>query len=82
VLKTGGAFIVSDIVTEGNFPEYLQRDAELWAGCVAGAMNKNDYLSLFKNVGFQHVEILKEKKYGDVSTNDYALLSVTVKGVK
>ncbi|MBM4166634.1 MAG: arsenite methyltransferase [Ignavibacteria bacterium] len=82
VLKKGGAFIVSDIVTEGYFPESLQRDAELWAGCVAGAMNKNDYISLFKQVGFRHVEILKEKKYSEVSTNEYALLSITAKGVK
>ncbi|MBS4029475.1 MAG: arsenite methyltransferase [Ignavibacteriales bacterium] len=82
VLKPGGAFAVSDIVVTGSMPENVQRDAELWAGCIAGAIKKEEYLSLLRETGFRNVSVLKEKKYAEVSSNEYALLSITVKGEK
>ncbi|HEU4903066.1 MAG TPA: arsenite methyltransferase [Flavisolibacter sp.] len=62
VLKPKGHFSISDIVLEGQLPEKLQQAAEMYAGCVAGAIQKADYLALVKETGFQNIELLKEKK--------------------
>ena len=61
VLKPGGHFSISDVVLEGNLPEALRNAAELYAGCVAGAIQKEDYLQLIKTNGFSNLIIQKEK---------------------
>jgi SAM-dependent methyltransferase len=61
VLKQGGHFSISDVVLIGNLPEALRKDAEMYAGCVAGAIQKNDYLELIKTNGFSNITIQKEK---------------------
>ncbi|MEM9326962.1 MAG: arsenite methyltransferase [Bacteroidota bacterium] len=61
VLKPGGHFSISDIVLIGARPEALRRDAEMYAGCVAGAIQKSDYLSAIKTAGFENITIQKEK---------------------
>jgi SAM-dependent methyltransferase len=61
VLKTGGHFSVSDIVLDGEIPESLRAQAELYVGCVSGAIQKDDYLSLLKEAGFSEIKIQKEK---------------------
>lgn len=61
VLKSGGHFSVSDIVLEGNLPESLKQDAEMYAGCVAGAIQKKDYMQYITDCGFEEVIIQKEK---------------------
>jgi SAM-dependent methyltransferase len=61
VLKPGGHFSISDIVLEGNLPEALKEDAEMYAGCVAGAIQKTEYLQFIKDAGFQNIQIQKEK---------------------
>lgn len=61
VLKPGGHFSISDIVLVGDLPDSLKQDAEMYAGCIAGAIQKSDYLQLIKNMGFQNVKIQKEK---------------------
>lgn len=61
VLKPGGHFSVSDIVLVGDLPDALREDAEMYAGCVAGAIQKSEYLQLIKNTGFQNIKIQKEK---------------------
>jgi ubiquinone/menaquinone biosynthesis C-methylase UbiE len=48
VLKPGGRFAVSDVVTRGQVPEQLRRDMLLWVGCIAGALEENDYQSKLK----------------------------------
>lgn len=60
-LKPGGHFSISDIVLIGDLPTSLQEDAEMYAGCVSGAIQKNDYLDLIKSTGFQNITIQKEK---------------------
>ena len=62
VLKPGGHFCISDIVLQGILPEKLQQSAELYAGCVAGAMQMEDYLGLINKTGFRNVEIKVKKK--------------------
>ncbi|MCU0404505.1 MAG: arsenite methyltransferase [Chitinophagaceae bacterium] len=61
VLKPGGHFSISDIVLKGQLPAGLQQDAEMYAGCVAGAIQKNDYLGMIHGNGFQDVTIQKDK---------------------
>jgi SAM-dependent methyltransferase len=61
VLKTGGHFSISDVVLIGELPEGLRKDAEMYAGCVAGAIQKETYLELIKLNGFSNIAIQKEK---------------------
>lgn len=61
VLKSGGHFCVSDIVLSGELPEKLIKDAEMYAGCVSGAIQKENYLGIIKQAGFDNIEIRKEK---------------------
>ncbi|WP_047419905.1 arsenite methyltransferase [Cellulophaga sp. Hel_I_12] len=61
VLKPGGHFSISDIVLVGELPASLLKDAEMYAGCVAGAIQKSQYLKLIENNGFKAVKIQKEK---------------------
>ena len=61
VLKQGGHFSISDIVLVGDLPGALQDAAEMYAGCVAGAIQKNAYLELIRANGFSGITIQKEK---------------------
>ncbi len=62
VLKKGGHFSVSDIVLAGELPEGLQKSAEMYAGCVSGAIQKDAYLSIIKEAGFTNITVQKEKR--------------------
>lgn len=61
VLKPGGHFSISDVVLEGMLPESLRKAAEMYAGCVSGAVQKEEYLKLINDNGFSNVTIQKEK---------------------
>lgn len=61
VLKSGGHFSISDIVLIGELPDALRKDAEMYAGCVAGAIQKDDYLGFIEQQGFENITIQKEK---------------------
>lgn len=61
VLKPGGHFSISDIVLEGNLPATIQQAAEMYAGCVSGAIQKQQYLEFIKANGFTNITIQKEK---------------------
>jgi SAM-dependent methyltransferase len=61
VLKPGGHFSISDIVLVGDLPEALREDAEMYAGCVAGAIQKATYLDFIRRAGFTQITLQKEK---------------------
>jgi len=61
VLKPGGHFSISDIVLVGELPEALRNDAEMYAGCVAGAIQQNDYLHFIEKSGFINIQLQKSK---------------------
>jgi len=61
VLKPGGHFSISDVVLVGTLPEALRKDAEMYAGCVSGAIQKEVYLELINANGFKNISIQKEK---------------------
>lgn len=60
-LKPGGHFSISDIVLEGALPANIQQAAEMYAGCVSGAIQKQVYLELIQQNGFENITIQKEK---------------------
>lgn len=61
VLKPGGHFSISDVVLVGDLPAELRHEAEMYAGCISGAIQKDDYLNLIKVSGFKDITIQKEK---------------------
>ncbi len=61
VLKPGGHFSISDVVLVGELPQSLRKDAEMYAGCVAGAIQKDVYLELIKLNGFKEIHLQKQK---------------------
>ena len=61
ILKSGGHFSISDIVLTGDLPERIKNAAEMYAGCVASAIKKDDYLGIIKAAGFKFVTVQKEK---------------------
>ena len=61
VLKPGGHFSISDVVLVGNLPGKLRSTAEMYAGCISGAIQKEEYMNLVKNNGFKDTIIQKEK---------------------
>jgi arsenite methyltransferase len=94
ILKPGGHFSISDIVIIGSLPENLKKDAEMYAGCVAGAIEKEVYLKTIEDAGFRNVRIQKEKnivlpneileKFPDIEGigGSFGIFSITVYGEK
>jgi len=63
VLKSHGRILISDIVTEEELPEAVKKSFSAWAGCVAGALQKNQYLATIRNAGFDKVNIVSESTF-------------------
>lgn len=96
ILKSGGHFCVSDIVLQGEISDELRKDASLYAGCISGALQKNDYIKKIEDAGFSNIEIKKEKKLelpedlleqypselNDFKENNKGIFSITVIGYK
>lgn len=73
VLKPNAHFCVSDIVLEGTLPNEIKEAAEMYAGCVSGAIQTTDYMNIIKSIGFNKVEIKKKKQIHipDEQLSDY-----------
>jgi SAM-dependent methyltransferase len=93
ILKPGGRFTVSDIVVDSELPDSVRKSAEMWAGCVAGAVRKDEYLAIAARAGFEvHVEnerlieipedAIAAALGGAVLTEPVRILSITVHGRK
>ena len=63
VLKLGGRFAVSDIVIRGDMPKEIRQSIELWAGCIAGALEETDYQRKLAQAGFEHVSLEPTRIY-------------------
>ncbi|MFO8234058.1 MAG: arsenite methyltransferase [Bacteroidales bacterium] len=61
-LKPAGSFCISDVVTIGQLPSPILKSAEMYAGCVAGASSKDEYLNIIQQTGFSDIQIHKEKE--------------------
>ena len=82
VLKPGGRIAISDIVSYGQIPDTIRQDAEAWAGCIAGAVDQADYLTLIRDSGFKNVRIGQKVDYDAYKGEAYGFASVTVLGEK
>lgn len=82
VLKPGGRFIISDIVSIGDIPAETRKDMELWAGCVAGATEKEEYLLTVREAGFKDLRIEKDKPFSLEQTVSFGLASITLAATK
>jgi arsenite methyltransferase len=94
ILNLTGHFCVSDVVISGDLPESLVKDATLYAGCVSGALKKEEYLGIIQKTGFKNIEVKKdkevwlpdellekhltEKEYQDFRVNKVGIYSITV----
>jgi arsenite methyltransferase len=63
VLKPGGRFAVSDVVTRGEIPPQIRESVLLWVGCVAGALEENEYRTKLASAGFENIEIEPTRIY-------------------
>lgn len=63
VLKPGGRFAVSDVVVRGAVPEEVRKSMLLWVGCIAGALDQDDYLAKLRGAGFENVSIEPTREY-------------------
>jgi SAM-dependent methyltransferase len=63
VLKPGGRFAVSDVVVRGEVPAAIKRSMELWVGCVAGALEEQEFLALLREVGFENPSLEPTRIY-------------------
>jgi arsenite methyltransferase len=98
VLKPGGHFCISDIVSSKALPNWVKGIAEAYAGCVSGAIPREDYLRLVRETGFSHLEVVSEKRIvvpagliaksltreqlEETEKDDLHVMSVTVTAVK
>ncbi len=98
ILKNDGHFCVSDIVLNGDIPEELKRSTEMYTGCVAGALQKDEYIKTIHNAGFKNVEIkqsktitipddilnkfLTEEQLAQYNNSGISIYSITVVGEK
>lgn len=62
ILKKGGHFSISDVVIEGELPADIQKSAEMYAGCVSGAIELEDYLSIVRESGFKNLTLQKKRE--------------------
>jgi len=84
-LKPKGRLIVSDIVSEGALPDEIKDDPDAWAGCIAGALEQQEYLEKIKKAGFQNIELAASREFyieNKENQTKEKLLSITVKAYK
>ena len=82
VLRLGGRAVISDIVADEEVPEEMQNDAELWSGCISGALTETDFLEAFENAGFYGMQILKRDEQPWRTVGGIEFRSVTVEAWK
>jgi arsenite methyltransferase len=85
VLKSDGRILVSDLVTDGEIPVDIRKNFRAWSDCVAGAMEKQDYLDTIKNAGFKDVKIIEEHYFTEPNMDkrlEEKIISVQIKASK
>jgi radical SAM protein with 4Fe4S-binding SPASM domain len=80
ILKPGGRFIISDIVSDKPVPGYMKRDKELWNACLSGALTDSAFVSIAEKAGFSGVNLTRNYLYKKVEFIDF--YSITLKGSK
>jgi arsenite methyltransferase len=71
VLKPGGRFAISDVVVRGDVPAEIRRSMELWVGCIAGALEENEYREKLARAGFESIEMETTRVYKTEEARDF-----------
>jgi len=82
VLRVGGRAVISDIVCDEPVPTELQRDAELWSGCISGALTEHAFLAAFEQAGFHGIELVKYDAAPWRTVHGIEFRSITVRAYK
>ena len=82
VLRPGGRAVISDIVSDQDVPLAMQKDPELWSGCISGAYREDAFLDAFLNAGFEGVEVLERGQEPWQTVEDIEFRSVTISAFK
>ncbi|MBA7506818.1 Arsenite methyltransferase [subsurface metagenome] len=82
VLRPGGRILISDLVTEGELPEDIRKNFEAWAGCIAGALEKKEYLDTIKRAGFRDANIVSQNTFYEPGLDDTLVGKITSVKVK
>ena len=82
VLKRGGRAVISDIVSDEDVPEALQHDAQLWSGCISGALREDAFLRAFEDAGFYGIRLAKRDPNPWQTVQGIEFRSVTVEAFK
>ncbi len=85
VLKPGGRILVSDLVTEEEIPDDIKNSFQAWSECIAGAMEKNEYLDTIKSAGFSGIEIVEQHYFTEPNMDERLIgkiISIQVKAIK
>ena len=98
ILRPGGHFCISDIVLKGDLPEKLRGVAEMYAGCVSGALQHDEYLGIIRETGFADIRVLESRRIqlpdsalrehldqveiARIRRSGFEVLSITVSGVR
>jgi len=80
VLRAGGRFVVSDVVSEGVLPEEVRTDPEAWAACYGGAIPEADYLEAVRRAGLREVEIVRRTQ--PYPRGGVLVRSLTLRGIR
>ena len=82
VLRKGGRAVISDIVSDEPVPEELQRDPELWSGCISGALTETGFLEAFEEAGFYGIRLLERQRAPWRTVSGIEFRPVTVEAFK
>ncbi|MFQ5675813.1 MAG: methyltransferase domain-containing protein [bacterium] len=82
VLKRGGRIAISDIVADEDVPDHLKNDAQLWSGCISGALTEQEFLQAFADVGFYGIQIEKRDEQPWQTVDGIEFRSITLTAVK
>lgn len=82
VLQIGGRAVISDIVSDEEVPAHLQNDAELWSGCISGALTEEGFLLAFSDAGFYGIQVLKRDEEPWQTVEGIEFRSVTIEAFK
>ena len=85
VLKPGGRMLIADLVTQGQLPEEVKKSFAAWADCLAGAMDREEYLETIRRANFTEVTIVSQRPYETPEMDERLrgkILSVNVRALK
>ncbi|MDR4507931.1 MAG: methyltransferase domain-containing protein [Candidatus Brocadiaceae bacterium] len=80
VLKTGGRFVISDIVSDREVPVSMKQDKKLWGECISGAITEAEFFNITRKIGFYGLEIVNRYLYKEV--DGFTFYSITARGHK